>query len=269
MAEYPHFSHAKLVILLTAAICVLPVACRRSSGPVATSQVAATSRITLRVVDQTNQQGIGDVSVLVQAWNNAALQKHPDSDSPPTSTLVTDDAGNAKAEIFHDVRNLRIEFRKEGWVPKAVQWSPGSPFSVSDLPNDCTIPTERGTTIGGVIQNEQGHPIAGVQVDAINATVSKPIRLPSGAFAPAPFPSGAYDIWQHTKTDSNGHWHLDTMPSKLGPHMLFELTCPGYTYPSLQNANRPPAPPEKMLRDQTAVMVMKASPANPAIQPTR
>jgi ankyrin repeat protein len=99
---------------------------------------------------------------------------------------------------------LSVRVRKLGFVPKLITWSLDQPsFS---LPSDFTLKMEKAQTIGGVVKNDDGQPVAGANVVLI-------IRGSSmGGMAQEVF----NDIWERrVTTDKDGKWHFDEAPSDL------------------------------------------------------
>src|SRR5262249_9917055 len=96
---------------------------------------------------------------------------------------------------------------------------------------------EKGTPIGGVVQDDSGKPAADAKVSFI---------VPSGFN-----PGASYGTWQEAKTDADGRWMIDDAPPDL-TGMNLELEHPGYAKTTL-TADLPP--PER-LRDRSAVVVI-------------
>jgi hypothetical protein len=101
---------------------------------------------------------------------------------------------------------------------------------------------EPGTTIGGIIRNEEGQPIEGVTVSLLVPSEN------SGGIE-------RVSIWDHAeKTDAEGRWRCDIMPAKLDD-IWIRLGHPDYI--SDEVYGKTPAPPIEALRNLTGVMVMK------------
>src|ERR1041384_1810666 len=115
------------------------------------------------------------------------------------------------------------------------------------LPQVFTFAIEPATSIGGVVQDEQGQPIAG-------ATVS--ISVAGGSSGK----NGVIEInpWALKKaiTDGLGRWRFDQAPHNLSI-LEFGVSHPDYIYTSYPGYPNNGKLPDKKLRDMTAEMVMK------------
>ena len=160
----------------------------------------------------------------------------------------TDDQGQyAIALPPETLSQLNVTVLLDGYVPMSVYWTARSDFA--QLPADFTFALEPAVPIGGIIQDEQGQPIA-------NATV-----------AIAGFPHGSSDevvhgVLQHIEsvmstqavTDVRGHWQINTVPENPS-RIMFRLSAPDFVSDPAYNVTQPP-PPEQ-LHNMTGVMVMK------------
>jgi len=152
---------------------------------------------------------------------------------------VTDGQGRCRIEYGpQEPPSLSIRASKQGLVPTTVSWGPGS--QGTPIPNSYTLALEPATSLGGLIQDEDGQPIAGVTVDLL---VSWKGELKSFA-APG----------QTLKTDANGRWRCDTVPAKLDD-VLIRLDHPDYIRDAMYGMT--PKPPLEKLRDRTGVMILK------------
>jgi hypothetical protein len=144
---------------------------------------------------------------------------------------------------------LSIRASKEGrGVPNAKEGVGGPlvPMQVAwrrpPIPQRYTLALEPGTSIGGIIQDESGKPIAGVTVYLL---------VPGGTGTEVERVS----IWEHpVTTDAAGRWRCDIMPAKLDD-IWMRLEHADYVSDEMYGAT--PKPPMERLRDMTGVMVMK------------
>jgi len=160
----------------------------------------------------------------------------------------TDDQGQyAIALPPETLSNLSVTVHLDGYVPMRVHWTVRS--DSAQFPADFTFALEPAVPIGGMIQDEQGQPIA-------NTTV-----------AVADLPRGSSDevvhgVLQHIEflmatqvvTDVGGHWQINTVPanpSRIG----FRLSHPDFVFDPPFDSTR--TPPPEQLHDMTGVMVMK------------
>ncbi|WP_165229248.1 sigma-70 family RNA polymerase sigma factor [Aquisphaera insulae] len=97
-------------------------------------------------------------------------------------------------------RAFRIDVRKKGYALRSsVRWTHSSR---ADLPAEHTMELERGETLGGIVRNRRGEPIAGADV-----TVEASNQL-----------DDAHDyswITAIATTDANGRWQIDDAPPRL------------------------------------------------------
>ena len=133
---------------------------------------------------------------------------------------------------------LRVEVRKKGFVPVRLAWRQLE--AGTGIPNQYTLALERGTSIGGIIHDQQGKPIKAASVYLLVPGGNEVERVA---------------IWDHEeKTDADGRWQCDIVPSKLDD-VWIRLAHPDYI--SDEMYGKTPKPPIEKLRDMTGVMVMK------------
>jgi len=196
--------------------------------PPATNRTESGRFITIHVVKATTKQPIPGVAI---GWYQEKKKIRG----------RTDAAGSFKIELPEkEPQSFYVDAHTAGYVPMKVRWTMGGVFH---LPPEFTFTLERGTSIGGIIQNEQGQPISNVAVFVI-ANIELPENNPNQEVN--------VDIW-NTKvvTDGAGHWHFDRAPAKISS-LYLRLAHPEYIggdYPELL--------PTAKLRDLTSVAVMK------------
>lgn len=153
-----------------------------------------------------------------------------------TRTDVTNEQGRCRIEYGSPRPDyFSIRANKSGFVPMRVAW----PLNAA-IPSSYTLVLEPGTSIGGIIQDEDGKPIEGVTVYLL---VSSGGELRDVSIRD-----------QQQKTDAAGRWRCDTVPAKLDD-VSIRLAHPDYV--SDEMYGRTPKPPLAKLRDMTGVMVMK------------
>ncbi|MCC7203840.1 MAG: carboxypeptidase regulatory-like domain-containing protein [Phycisphaeraceae bacterium] len=136
-----------------------------------------------------------------------------------------------------------ILVEKRGYVPMRVVWSELND-SPDQLPGVVDVPMERGTSIGGIIQDEQGRPIAGAIVYVLLTSDG-----PTDRTVPRPSIS---DV--QCRTDNEGRWRCDIVPAKF-EDVSVRLVHPDFVCDVMYNTT--PRPPVEQLRAMTGVMVMK------------
>jgi beta-lactamase regulating signal transducer with metallopeptidase domain/thiol-disulfide isomerase/thioredoxin len=120
-----------------------------------------------------------------------------------TQHLTTDLAGRATfvCPPGATVQSLWITGSKTGFVPVHYVWR--SERRAVELPQNLTMRLSIGIPIGGIVQDKQGQPIAGANVE-LTMPVTWP-RLANYVF-------GATEL----KTDEKGRWHWSGAPTDLG-----------------------------------------------------
>jgi protocatechuate 3,4-dioxygenase beta subunit len=118
------------------------------------------------------------------------------------ATVTTGEDGTAVIEWPSEVtaHALAISASMPKLVPIHMRWD--DERHPLKLPDGKELRFETGTTIGGIIQDEAGHPVEGVTVDV---------------HAPATEYEGGNYIFTlgSPKTDAQGHWRLDEAPKNL------------------------------------------------------
>lgn len=209
-------------IVLVVIIMLVPI-----SGKAWGEKVTQTERVlNLQVTNKTTQEPISEADLGIRI-NRARREDKTDSDGRCRIAL-----GAVKLEY------IRIEVKKEGFVPIRLTWrqAPGSP----EIPDQYTLALEQGTSIGGIIHDEQGHPIKGVSVYLLVPGGDEVERVA---------------IWDHVeKTNADGRWRCDIVPSKLDD---IWIRLAHRDYISDEMYGKTPKPPMENLRAMTGVMVMK------------
>jgi RNA polymerase sigma factor (sigma-70 family) len=199
-----------------------------------TEQAPATKRsINIHVVEAQTKQPLAGVEIGVER----ADQK---------TTGLTDEEGHYQVELPEkDPANLSVTAHKDGFVPMRVDWR--TQDGTFRLPQEFTFTLEPSTSIGGVVQNEQGDPIASASVslsfDYGIRGGSEDISIDAGAFKKA-------------VPDGLGRWRFDQAPADLRG-LTIRLAHPDYMSDFFPNFPNNTKLPDGKLRDMTAVMVMK------------
>lgn len=156
----------------------------------------------------------------------------------------TDEKGVCSLDVSTlDSNYFNVFVKKNGCVPISLEWRGEGEDKVS-IPAERAVSLSKGTTIGGLIQDEKGAPIDGASV-----FVLVPSNEPREPGVPRP------SIWNfEVKTDAEGRWRCDIVPAKLDDVWL-RLSHPDFISDSVYGNT--PKPSIEKLRDQTGVMVMK------------
>jgi len=156
-----------------------------------------------------------------------------------TQQDITNEKGQCSIQLpQEDPDYIRITVRQDGFVPLNITWRPTKVRT--GVPDNYTVRLEPGTSIGGIIQDEDAKPIENVTVFLL---------VPGGDEIERAA------IWDHeVKTDAKGFWCCDIMPAKLDD-IWIRLAHPDYIDDKMYGMT--PKPPMEKLRDMTGVMVMK------------
>lgn len=155
-------------------------------------------------------------------------------------TAVTDKNGQYQIDFTNPRPDyLSITAIAEGIVPTRISFRSEEHDTI---PKQLRMHVEAGTSIGGLIHNENGRPIEGATVFLL-----VPNELYTSLEKPA--------IWDHKViTDANGLWQCDIVPAQL-EDVWIRLTHPDYIDDTTYGATEKPTIPE--LRANTGTMVMQ------------
>lgn len=228
---------AAAVLAVAALVAVAHVQAQPQSAPApAVSSTAPKAEakertIEVNVIDSRTKRPMPGVTISTQ-WDDGGKDQK------------TDDSGRCVVTIPHgDLVYVRLKARKDGFVPVSDVWRLQGP-AAKPPPEKYTFTMEPGTTIGGVVQDEQGRPIAG-------ATAFVTILFPhQGVVGQSP-----EILDRPSTTDATGRWQCTIVPAKLPPMVLVRLAHPDYIN-GPEHVETPPAEMAK-LRDGSRVMVMK------------
>ncbi len=190
--------------------------------------------VNLKTIHKDTGEAIPNVAVRVQT--NGRSQ-----DSKMDQDLTTDSAGGLTIQLpLGAPAFVSITVKVDGFVPLQVSWRREE--DVAKIPSEYTIRMERGTTIGGVIQDEKGQPIAAATVYVLLSSTN---------------PAGEPHVylWDYpAKTDEHGRWHCNLIPAQFDDVWIRLVHA---DYISDDTYGETPKPTQAQLRNQTGVMVMK------------
>lgn len=207
------------------------------AGDVPAKEPNASRRVVnLRVVESQTRQPLAGVEIGVRE------RSLPESDKLTNGR--TDRLGLYEIKLpENDTPYVSVTAHRDGFVPMRVDWTTHE--GTFRLPEKFTFTLERATSIGGIIQNEQGQPIPG-------ATVFITFRTSNMGGATEEV---NVDIWdEKVSTDAQGRWRFDLAPTDLSKFWI-RLAHPDYI--SGRDTSSTPIPPPGKLRDMSGVMVMK------------
>ncbi len=111
--------------------------------------------------------------------------------------LMTDEEGIVSFNVPSQLESsLTLTVREDGYAALGARWGKSD-----KLPTKFTIPVAKGTTIGGIVHDEDGNPIEGVEIQAVTSSRNdKPGEL-------RPWLNGVIGT-----TDSEGRWRNESAP---------------------------------------------------------
>jgi beta-lactamase regulating signal transducer with metallopeptidase domain/uncharacterized GH25 family protein/thiol-disulfide isomerase/thioredoxin len=154
----------------------------------------------------------------------------------------TDAAGNATLEAPKEggIKDYVIFVNEDRYVGGGAAWR-GDGVEIK-VPEKVALVLERGTPLGGIVQDEQGKPVAGVEVKAEGRQ-----------------PSSNAERWvsfnETAKTDAKGKWLVRGVPKDLAGFNL-GITLKRLDAAGAERLDRTSLPLDK-LRAQTAVLVLR------------
>ncbi|MBN2843624.1 MAG: carboxypeptidase regulatory-like domain-containing protein, partial [Sedimentisphaerales bacterium] len=179
-----------------------------------------------RVVDKAGGFPLGEVDLNIRV-NDKEYTARTDIDGLHIVELPAETPGY-----------FNISVRTAGYVPTKVTWR--NDTSKVIIPEQYIMHLEKGTDIGGIIQNEEGKPISGVRVNLLVPSDGEIERC---------------SIWDYEVfTDGQGKWKCNIMPAELD-EVWIKLVHDDYISDPMYGPT--PKPSMEKLRDLTGIMVMK------------
>ncbi len=178
------------------------------AGQQAADVAAGVVKHTLQIVAvrEDNQEPIPDATVLVTAG-------HIERERTASTSLYTTDAqGKCRVELPKGgLSLLSITVQKEGFASMGKTWS-NQEAPLTNLPDRHVMEMLTAQPIGGVVHDEEGNPIAGVEV-RVNTYLEET--------------SGHIYLNRTVRTDAQGRWRLDRVPTETG-RLTLGLRHPDY-----------------------------------------
>src|SRR5437867_4686968 len=135
-----------------------------------------------------------------------------------------------------DPKYLGISAKLDGYVSKRMDWRGEA------IPTTVVMEMEKGTSIGGIVKDEEGNPIRAAGVS---------LMFPSDRTGAR---TGMYMSEGPFRTDDEGKWRCDVVPVDL-TNLSMRLEHPDFI--SDESYGGTPRPADTDLRSMTAVSVMK------------
>jgi len=126
--------------------------------------------------------------------------------------LMTDEEGIVSLNVPSTIeRSLTLGVREDGYAAVGARWEIGD-----KVPDELTIQVEKGIAIGGIVHDEDGKPVEGVEIE---------VTMPSDNNKPGelrPWFSGVIGT-----TDAEGRWRSETAPEEE-IQLYFRINHPDY-----------------------------------------
>lgn len=113
----------------------------------------------------------------------------------------TDADGRLYFSYAAQPRSFNLSIKTPGYGPYWAEWS--SEEHPQAIPTEFTAELEAGWSVGGIVVDEQGQPVAGVQVK------------PSISFKKRPGDEEHLGVGTRIKTDDAGRWRFDSVPESM------------------------------------------------------
>ncbi len=191
---WPHFSSGNAL-----AGAPVPAASEAPAPPISAPAARA---VTLAVKDKQTGKPLPNLAVVVYLDNNK-------------TTHHTDAGGNLLVPLLPKQPDyLGLFVAAPGYSPVKVEWR-RTGGSADPAPATYPLALEKGTSVGGIVRDNSGNPIAGVTVNLIIDKQSAESHEKA-------------DIWDvPVRSDAEGHWRYDLAPEKP-TSISVRLTHPGY-----------------------------------------
>lgn len=184
-------------------------------------EVQQPPRFILRAIDQATGLGLAGAKIkLAYFYVGGVGEGH---------TTQTDAAGNGPIPEPNQPEKepgMNVFVSLAGYVPKCVN------FRGTDSRKDYVLELEPALAVGGTVMDEQGLPVAGVELKGQRASSD-------------PFKNGGPTTDFQTcavKTDASGRWHFPYVPKSYG-EIRFYLSCTNY---AVASASVPVGKPESL-----------------------
>jgi protocatechuate 3,4-dioxygenase beta subunit/peroxiredoxin len=206
-----------------------PSAVTASSRPMVVTEFTPARNLDFRLVEKKTKAPVAGVQIKIryQGQNGPEIYEQTDAD------------GRIKIPLpAEDPKEFSLSVKPSGYVPLKLYW--GGNQNKLPIPSEYTLETEKGSTIGGVVKDEEGNPIEGAQISlGISSDRNSPLRVEFGST-------------DRPRTDAEGKWRFNKAPSN-----------PERIYVSVRHPNYLPKPrgsvtmaPEQLLK-QTALSTMQ------------
>ncbi len=178
----------KLLLALFAA-CVLAISAKAIANSAFEQEVAKSDSLVVKVVDPTGK-AVKNAEVLTRIGNNR-------------NKFQTDAEGKCEIGFSGDVPKpwMLVTVKAEGYPSMQSHWRAGKG---RQLPASLDFNLQRGTTMGGIIVDQEGNPIRGAKV---SFRANGPKQAETHIYATS--------LDFKAETDANGKWQCDSAPSEI------------------------------------------------------
>ena len=218
----------KLKLFLFLSLLILNASAAGQTAP--ETQTAPQKLLEITVLEKSTGEPIPDVQVTIRLILEAGGDVRNEG--------LTDEEGKISFPFADkNIQMLRVEAVKGGYAP--VQLSLIASETNQKISTQQTLNLDKGTKIGGKVQDEQGNPIEGVTVS---------ISLQSQNRAETAVISG-----HEEKTDANGLWLCDIIPESPD-RIMIRFSDPNYRTENFRA--QAPSPMVQLLREMKHVMIL-------------
>lgn len=127
--------------------------------------------------------------------------------------VKTDNQGRLVVKLLPTTNHLTADVTAPGYAPYYASWSPDNPSQ--PIPAKFTAELESGWTVGGVMVDEAGNPVAGAEIQ------------PSIQFKKRPGDVKELGVNARAITGPDGKWHYDSVPASMS-EVHIEVHQPDY-----------------------------------------
>lgn len=191
---------------------------------------------------------VAGAKIHVSVWSKEPGYKNRD--------YICDDEGQTKFGLPKQIQILRLWATHKGHVGMFANWWPEHESKPREIPTEYTYRLEKGSTVGGVVKNADGEPIAGARVEARLVAPGGQVEAAQLEVGPLP------NIWlaeqDAVKTDAEGRWSLDNVPAADDTEVFVMLGHADYISESKWGGlQREQGVTMRSLRDGSATIVMQ------------
>lgn len=198
---------------------IVQAAVGASSTSRSVGQATAPARFAFRAVDAQTGEGIAGARVLAVVGQD---QDHIDI----RTNLTTDARGYCDVPIIYPkVMLLSVGVLADGYEERCVAAGVREP-----IPTSYELKLPRGSRIGGIVQDEAGHPLAGAEI-CVQFYGTGDAEWREFQRERPGFPSDDLVV---ARTDESGRWTFGSAPAKSGAFWI-EVRHPDFTKASFRN----------------------------------